>query len=341
MRGVTTWAMGLLLLGALPAAAEPATWEFRDNRWQQVSVRAAAVSQPAAEPTLDRAQELLEGRQGSAARHILIRWLKTNRSHPARDRALYLTARAMEQTSERIKAFYYCDELMDTYPESLYFGRALQLQYDVADAFLNGAKQRFLGMAILDAEDEAVEMLYRIQGRSPGSPLAERALLRTADYYYASSQFDLAADAYSVYARNYPRSPLVPRVRLRQAYANYALFKGLKFDASPLIDARAQLGDLIHAYPKLAQEENLPALVEQIDRTFARKIYLTGDFYRRTHEPRAAAYLYRLLAATYPNSREAELARQDLTTLPQWALDIPAPNAGANFAPTSRPMENP
>ena len=81
-------------------------------------------------------------------------------------------------------------------------------------------------------------MLYRIQERSPGSPLAERALLRTADYYYNTGQFELASDAYAAYVRSYPRSPNVPRVRLRRAFASYAQFRGTKFDATSLLDAR-------------------------------------------------------------------------------------------------------
>ena len=61
-----------------------------------------------------------------------------------------------------------------------------------------------LGVPVLPAEDEAVEMLFRIQQRSPGSPLAERSLLRTADYYYANADYDLAHDAYEFYVQAVP-----------------------------------------------------------------------------------------------------------------------------------------
>src|SRR5207253_4944771 len=122
---------------------------------------------------------------------------------------------------------------------------ALQRQYEIADAYLGGYKRRFLGIALFGAEDEAVEMLYRIQQRSPGSPLAEKALLRTGDYYYKDSEFDFAADVYAVFVHSYPRSPEVPKVKLRQAFSYYAQFRGLKFDATPIIDARQQLVEVM------------------------------------------------------------------------------------------------
>jgi outer membrane protein assembly factor BamD (BamD/ComL family) len=50
-----------------------------------------------------------------------------------------------------------------------------------------------MGIPAFHAYDEAVEMLYRIQQRSPGSQLAERALLRTANYYFSDQQYDFAA----------------------------------------------------------------------------------------------------------------------------------------------------
>ena len=50
----------------------------------------------------------------------------------------------------------------------------------------------FLGLAILDESDAGVAMMFRIQQRSPGSPLAERALLKTANYYFDNQDFDLS-----------------------------------------------------------------------------------------------------------------------------------------------------
>ena len=139
-----------------------------------------------------------------------LRWVKSHgKIAPQRDRALFLIAQALILTDEPIRAYYYLDELMDEYPSSTLFPAALRTQYNIADGYLNGHKDRLLGLAVIDRSDEAVEMLFRIEQRSPGSPVAERALLRTADFYYANGDYDLAHDAYEFYAKQYPRGDQV------------------------------------------------------------------------------------------------------------------------------------
>lgn len=294
----------------------PQLSEFKDGRWQVVEGPATQPVATESDPQIDEIERIIGQGRFKEAKARLINWLKFNRTSPLRDRALYLMSAAQSGLGDRIKAFYYLDELLDQYPESPLFYQALNRQYDIADRYLNGFKRRVLLFKI-GAEDEAVEMLFRIQQRSPGSELAEKSLLRTADYYYANSDFDLAADAYASYLRSFPRSPLRSRVALRQAYANLAQFRGLKFDPTPVIDARQQLLRLSSEFPEVAQAENIQSLLDRIDATFAKKLFVTADFYRRTKQPKAAAYVYTYLVAAYPDSPEASRAKTRLLGLPQ------------------------
>ena len=334
----------VLLVAASGAHAQPQTWEHSratGGEWSAVhkaSAQTGATTQTAPDPTLDRVEKLLAEKRNKEAKRLAIEWVLANRTHPQRDRGLYLIAQSLYQYGNRLRAFYYLDELLDTYPDSAYYGAALEKQYQIADAYLNGYKRRFFGVPMFHAYDEGIEMLFRIQHRSPGSQLAERALLRTANFYYHDEQYDFAADTYGAYLRSYPRSPITPRVRLRQAYSMYAQFRGPRFDASPAIDAREQLRELIAQYEDLAKEENLPQLVERIDRTLAHKLYVTADFYRRTKEPVGAAYTYRYVAKAYPETEEARAAEVALKALPEWALQsVPDPAIMPAYAPATPP----
>jgi outer membrane protein assembly factor BamD len=313
-----------------PAAAQSRTWTYGGSgQWTQQQQR-PAQSQPTTQlidnPTLDKVDRLLARRQHGPARQIVLAWLKRNPKAPDRDRGLFLLAEAYYQYGDRTRAFFHLDELMDYFGESRLFYPALEKQYQIADAYLRGYKNRLFGFPMLGAEEDGVEMLFRIQERAPGSPLAERALLRTADYYYDHAQYDLASDVYEAYARRYPRSPLIPRVQFRRAFASLAQFRGLNYDATPLVDAKAQLRSIQAAYPQMAEDENVPAVIERINATLAAKLYHIADFYVRTHKPRSAAYTYRYLIARYPESREAAKARDKLNRLPQWALAGPPPS---------------
>lgn len=305
----------LLLVAALATtsplrADEPRqVWEFRNGGWTAAEVPS---TQPETDPTLDRVDALLDRGQHRDARKLALEWEKANRTSPLRDRVLHQIARAYFDYGDRTRAFFHIDELMDTYPQSRFFYPSLELQYRIAEAYLDGYKQRFLKIPLIRVDGDAIEMMYRIQQRSPGSPLAEKALLRTADYYFASADYDLAADAYAAYARNYPRSPVVPRVRLRAAYSSLAQFRGLRYDATPLTDARTQFLSLIDDYPQMAAEENLRDVVARIDTTFARKGNVTADFYRRIGAEQGAAYTYTYVLTTYPDTPEADDAAAGL-----------------------------
>jgi outer membrane assembly lipoprotein YfiO len=342
----TGFTLGLIGWATLACAQAtqpgPRTFEFREGHWPEVAAvpapTTASATQPAAvDPDLGLIEQLIDQGQFADARKRCVEWLLANKNSPARDRGLFLEAQALYGYGNRIKAFFYLDELMDEYPESNLFYRALEKQYQIANDFLNGYKRRILYLPILGAEEEAIEMMYRIQQRSPGSPLAEKALLRTADYYYSNGDFDLAADAYAAYIRAYPRAEIIPRIRLRQAFANLAQFRGLRFDATPVIDARIQLVAMMNDYPELSEQENIPEILQRIDETFARKLFGIADFYSRTHEPKAAVYTYRFLADNYPQSPEAGKAKEALRRMPQWALDQPEPAAGPIGVPTTSP----
>jgi outer membrane assembly lipoprotein YfiO len=232
---------------------------------------------------------------------------------------------------------------MEEFPDSRLFFPALELQYQIADAYLNGYRDSFLGLRLFPQYEVAIEMLYRIQGRSPGSPLAERALRRTADYYFNTSEFDLAADAYGAFLRTYPRSPDAGQVRLRQAFSNLAQFRGPRFDATPLIDARAQFKQVQAQYPDLAADADVQGWIQRIDSDLARKSYVKADFYRRTNQPRGAVYMYRYVIQTYPNSQEADLSRRDLGRMPKYLLSDPPPpasNADAAATQPATPTQN-
>ncbi|HZL36095.1 MAG TPA: outer membrane protein assembly factor BamD [Tepidisphaeraceae bacterium] len=315
------------MLCASEAGAQPRTWRYNGTGQWRESEDAPGPARTGNVPnkTLDKAERLTDSGRLEPAHDILLDWLKRTPKAPDRDRAVYLLAQVYYANGDRVWCFYECDELLDNYPDSRLFFPALRLQYQVADAFLNGYKKKFLGLAVVGMREEAIEMLFRIQERSPGSPIAERSLLRTADHYYHTSEFDLSADAYGAFLRTYPRSSQGPKARLRQAYSNFAQFRGPRYDATPLIDARAQFQDIIVRYPALAQEEGLQGFIDKIEDQLAQKVYIRADFYRRTHEPAAAVFVYRTLIQQYPNSRQAAAARKELSRMPRWALNHPEP----------------
>ena len=317
-----------LMLASL-VRAEPPAAEFRDGHW--ISIAPPPPPPPANDPELDHIQQLLDNNDAPTALDLALKWVKSHGDKaPLRDRCLYQIATAkyrIPSGDNRIAAYYYCDELMDEFPQSKLFYSALEMQFNVANDYLNGYKDKFLGFAVVGQQDKAEEMLYRIQQRSPGSPLAEKALLRTCDYYYSQGQYQLSHDAYGFYIKSYPRSPTLANAKLRQAFSSLAQYHGVRYDLTCLIDARAELSNVIAGYPELAREQNLNALIVRIDATLQRKLLVTADFYRRTGALRGAVYMYRYLIDRYPECEDAKTAAKSLASMPKSVLAEPPPRA--------------
>ena len=306
-------ALFALVLTTAVASAQPTsrTFELNGGRFTEVPATNPA-SLPKPDPTLKRVEVLLDRHDYPAAKSTVLRWLLAHKNDPHYDEALYLMAQAMNGLNKPIQAFYYCDQLLDSSPGSEYFRPAVELQFNIGDGLLKGRPVGKLLWIDLDGTDEGVEMMFRVQARSPGSPLAERALRRTADFYYSDGQFDLAADAYGAYIKAYPRSADLPDILVRQALSNYAQFTGVKFDPTPLVNARAEMEDILNKYPEVAKRVNMQSLVEAIDKTLARKLLVTADFYQRTGKPSARDVVLRVLAQQYPQTDEAQQAKKQL-----------------------------
>jgi outer membrane assembly lipoprotein YfiO len=327
-----------------PTTPPPAA-EFRDGKWQPVESTAAptAASAPVADSMLDHAQQLLASKDPDAAQTVALYWIKTHTSKAAgRDRAIFLVAQAkfaIDGWQDRTYAFYWCDNLLDDYPDSKFFVQALDLQYKIADADLLASKNKPFGLGFFGDEDEAIEMLYRIQIRVPGSPLAQKCLLRTADYYYANGHYDLAHDTYGYFIKSFPRSKQVPQAKLRQAFASLAQFKGIRFDPTALYNAKTELVDFSMAYPEMAEEENVAGIISRIDQALARKLFVTAEYYRNTQKWHGAVYMYRYLILTYPNAADVPEAKRKLAEMPKDALKDAEPRPGADFTPQGDPQQ--
>lgn len=331
------------LLVASVGWADPRSFQYDSASGQWIEAQTRQAAQTLADPFLDRMQQLYDARQYAQVHDGLVDWLKKNPKAPDRDRAILLLAQFYFINGDRMWCFFQCDELLENFPDSKLFFPALELQYRVADAFLNGFKKKFLGLPIQEMEDPALDMLFRIQERAPGSPIAERSLLRTADYYYRKSEFDLAADAYGAYLRIYPRGTEVARSRLRQAYSNFAQFRGPPYDATTLLDARTQFGQIQSQTPDLAREEGVEKFIERIDELLAAKIHWDADYYNRVGDLKGAVFLYRSLVQRFPNSKDAQAAKATLAKMPASALKDPWPpeSAGQIPIPTTRPTLGP
>jgi outer membrane protein assembly factor BamD (BamD/ComL family) len=160
-----------------------------------------------------------------------------------------------------------------------------------------------------------VDLLDRVWERVPGTRLGELALKLKADYYFSNGDLDLAQDEYANLAKQYPSGRYVELAMLRAAEAAEAAFPGIRFDATPLVEADERYRQVQAAFPTYAERENIPDRLLGIREQRAEKDLDIALWYARTRQPSAAEFYYRQVLADWPDTFAAADARTRLRAM--------------------------
>jgi len=255
-------------------------------------------------------------------------WIKANAEHALLPAAHIVRGDAKMGQRRYFDALFDYEAVIRSFPASAQFHEALDRELNIAELFASGVKRRFLGMRILPAFGEAEEIFIRTQERAPGSALGERASLALGDHYYRRGEMGHAAEAYDLFTQNYPRSEHRQHAMRRLIQANLARFKGPKFDATGLLEARERLRMFQDDYPAAAERIGAEALLIRIEESLAQKKLEQGRWYEKRNEPVSAAYLYRRIIEAHSTTASAETALERLEALGRPYERQPAPGPG-------------
>ena len=327
------FAMQFLLIALLMVTSSHAQESFildeSDDAWKQTDDF---------DPSSERGQLLVAERaialgEPARARRLAVAWLEKYPLSPYRARGLLVKGDALLALGDEYKALFAYEEIARRYPGSDSFVPALQRELQIATEYANGLRKKFLGtFRLLDASDDAQELLIRIQQRLPGSELAEQAAMTLADFYFKRGEMTMAAEMYDIFLKNFPRSRYATRARLRLIYSFLASFKGPQFDGKGLSEARLRLEDLQVQQPSLAQKVGSEAMLVGIYESEAEKLLSTSLWYKSTDNPISAEQVIRRLITDYPDSiaamRALEIIPGIIARMPQ-SVVMQAPDYAA------------
>ncbi len=330
-------AVGVLTSRACAAPsghAERLSYDPQSGQWVQI----ASPTPGTEDGDLELARSLLARGKAKKARSQLKKWLKRYPDSPRYPEALFYLADAEFQLARYYKAYERYEELLDSVLAGDLIERALRRELAIAELFLTGKRRKVLGVALLPATEEGLDMLDSIAMRRITPPeLAEQALKLRADYFYGQGQFAEAELEYARLAREFPRGAYTPMATLRSAQAAMASFGGIKFDDAPLIEAETRFRLVLRRYPKFAEQQQVPQLLEQIRNTRAQKEYHIASWYHKTKRYQAAKFYYQTVIEHWSDTHWASLAQGGLEALPA-EPSAPAEGAGTLPSPVSLPL---
>lgn len=279
-----------------------------EGQWQQSSAPVAGSD----EAVIAEARRLIATGDFDQAVVNLDAWLQSNDTSgkavvPA---ALLARGDARSSMGDEFEALYDYEQIIKSFPASAEYPIAVQRELEIGVKYLQGTKRLWwFGLRWLDAEDVGEELLIRVQERLPGSRVAERAGIELADYYYRERELTLASTAYEMFLLNYPMSPYRIKAMQRRIYANIARFKGPRYDASSLSDARILINRFMTLYPAQAQEAGLDeALLTRIDENAGLQMLEIAAWYVGRGDEASARYTLQRLLRRHPQSAAARRA---------------------------------
>lgn len=316
---------GLLLSAALAAPATGQAVEYELNAegdgWEEVSREGV----DAEEALINECREMIADGRPSMARRKLDKFIEAKQfsDSPWLPEAYLLRGDAWVGKKDEYKALFDYEYAITRYPGSDVFVRAIEREYEIAVAYVHGLKRKSWGIRYEDASLIGEELLVRVQERLPGSLLAEKAGMELADYYFRQRDMQAASEAYELFMLNYPRSDRTKDALERRIYANISRFRGPKYDASGLIEARALLAEFRQRYPADARRNGLDeALDLRLEESEASQALTTARWYLRRHDQPSARFTLNRLLRDHPTTVAAAQAI-DLMTERGWIAPLP------------------
>ncbi|MDP6637477.1 MAG: outer membrane protein assembly factor BamD [Phycisphaerae bacterium] len=310
------WFVILCAIGAISglcAGAEKTEHVWKDGKW--VVAPTPAEGTPEGELALVRRH--LDNDRPKDALKAAKKFMAGYPNDERREEVMMLIGQAEMDRGNYDKACNRFNEQMDQYRNGDFYDRAVQRQYLIADAFLKGRKRRAMWMFKVSAVDRGIEILNGIADRVPGTVVAEKALIRVADYHYDAGQVVQAVEAYDHYMKTFPQSPRkrMSHAMLRAARARYAQYKGEAFDDTPLTDAQQRFMIFADRYTEESNKANVPMVLSQIRNALVRRYFASAKFYKRVGRKKAAIFYYRKVIDQNADSHWAKRAADALKEL--------------------------
>lgn len=178
------------------------------------------------------------------------------------------------------------------------------------------------GRPWFDTFGYGIKAYESVRLHDPTGPLADDAVMATANAYFVRGRFEEAAYQYDLIRKDYPKSEHQVKAHLLGMKSKMQVYQGPLYEGSPLKDASEIAQQTLTLFGKELGEER-QKIVEaknQMTEELARRDLTVGQYYDRKGYYGAARYYYQAVLEEYPHTVAARMAETRL----QQIRDLPA-----------------
>jgi outer membrane protein assembly factor BamD (BamD/ComL family) len=170
---------------------------------------------------------------------------------------------------------------------------------------------------VFDTAGRALQALESIWLHDANGPLADDALMLTANYHLQTGDFVEAARVYELLREQYPDSPHFKDAFVLESHVRLAAYEGPAYDAKGLEASKERKQTARELFPDLTEQQKamLDKELQNIEIAEVRREWHKVQFYRSKGNDAAVAAQCNKILNRYPDSRYAKLAQRELEAI--------------------------
>jgi outer membrane protein assembly factor BamD (BamD/ComL family) len=287
-----------------------------------------------------RGEELFRQEKYADAANAFDEALKRDRNSDNEQDAIFYLAESYFYADEYSKAVSKYGDLLDKYPNSQHLDKVVRRQFDIARYWEKYHAYDPNWATTPNAFDDtrpwfdtlgnAIKTYESIRLKDPTGPLADDAIMATANSYFLRGRYSDADYHYQLLRTEYPQSEHQFEAHLLGLQSKIRKYQGPNYDGTPLEEAKKLVKQIKQQFGgELSAEERdrLNIQLAELNENLAERDFSVAKYYDETEHYISAKYYYAKIAQEYPTSDLGTKARaryEQLAGLP----DHPETNVG-------------
>lgn len=303
----------VVLMGAVFAAPAQAAWIWSPETGKWTNPKDQAQDTP--DEQFEWAKTFYDKKDYGRAIDEFNKLTKNFPNSQMAAEAQYYVGLSREATGDIGKAAEAFGIVIDRYPYSNRVTDAIEHEFELAEAMLEGKKTKFLGVAIMPAQDTAATLYKHIVKSAPYGPFGAQAQLRLGDAYVALGDLAEAEKAYQKVVDEYPTSEYAPKARYQLARTSYRESQEQEYHMPSTDAAIKKFEGFVKSNPDDKLEYEANEVISELRQKKAHNLYETGLFYQSRSKPKSARIYYEDIVRNYPDTDHAEKAKERLAEI--------------------------
>jgi TolA-binding protein len=207
------------------------------------------------------------------------------------------------------------EQFLTDYPDSKLYDAALERQFSIGKAFLEGHKKRVLKVFRMRSYSSGEKIMEKVGDRAGSAPIAARAALSVANNLEKRGKYEEAYMEWSLINTRWPTGQIGRDSLLAMGRCKHAAYNGPKYDVSNLVSAKSYYERFKLRYPEEAEKYDIDRKLAQIEQQAAHKQFEVARFYQESGNPQVARFYYQMVLDDWPESTAAKMAKHNVDNL--------------------------